>query len=232
MPKIKSYLKIMFFLAAIIGVNTAIATPTKVEKDTTFKNILILGNSITRHQPAPKLGWYGDWGMAASSRDNDFVHILERKFKKVYNSAEVHFGTIVPFERGYWQYDLSQLDSLTSLHPDLIILRIGENVSNESVVKRSFGKYYGDLVNYLSKDNSNVKILCVSSFWKKDEVDSLIAKASNQRNCYYLKISQLSEDSSNMALGKFENKGVAMHPSDKGMEAIAALIWDKVNLIR
>jgi len=215
---------------SVIGIAATIAH-NKTEKRLTFKNILILGNSITRHSAAPKLGWYGDWGMAASSREKDFVHILEKKFKGIYKSAEVHFETIVPFERGYWHYDLSQLDRLKSLHPDLIILRIGENVSNESIVQHNFGKYYEDLINYL-KDNTKVKILCVSSFWKKDKVDSLIEEASKKKNCYYLKISELSEDPSNMALGQFENEGVAKHPSDKGMMAIANSIWKEVIKIK
>lgn len=219
-------------MAAIIGINAAFATQTKIEKDTTFKNVLILGNSITRHQPAPKLGWYGDWGMAASSRDKDFVHILEKKFQEVYQPAVVHFQSIAAFERTYWKYDLSGFDSLRSLCPDLIILRIGENVNSDSLKKYNFETYYRSLIDYFMNNDPSVKILCVSSFWRKDQVDALIEKASNGKNCYYLKISQLSEDSSNMALGKFENKGVAMHPSDKGMAAIAGLIWDKVNLIR
>ena len=228
----KNNLKISFLLVAVIHVNAAIAIQTKIEKDTIFKNILVLGNSITRHSPAPKLGWYGDWGMAASSKDNDFVHILEKKFQEVYKPAVVNFASIVAFERSYWKYDLSRFDSLRSLHPDLIILRIGENVSSDSMEKYNFGAYYQLLINYFMSNNSNARVLCISSFWRKDQVDTLIEKASNRKNCYYLKISQLSEDPTNMALGKFENKGVARHPSDKGMSAIASLIWEKVNLIR
>ena len=57
-----------------------------VERDGVI-NVLFLGNSITRHAPAPDIGWDYDWGMAASSEENDYVHVavklLEEKFGKI-----------------------------------------------------------------------------------------------------------------------------------------------------
>lgn len=42
-------------------------------------SVTIFGNSIVAHDPAPDIGWTGDWGMAASCRDSDFVHILKKE---------------------------------------------------------------------------------------------------------------------------------------------------------
>ena len=44
----------------------------------------------------------------------------------------------------------------------------------------------------------------------------------------FCKISDIYEDESMMALGQFEYKAVALHPSDKGMRAIAERIVDVV----
>ena len=38
--------------------------------------ILFIGNSVTWHGPKEDIGWTGDWGMAASSAEKDYAHLV------------------------------------------------------------------------------------------------------------------------------------------------------------
>ena len=64
-------------------------------KDTDFVNflndydesnvkILFVGNSITLHGILPEIGWNHCFGMAASSRENDYVHVCMKEIQKVW----------------------------------------------------------------------------------------------------------------------------------------------------
>ena len=45
--------------------------------------VLFVGNSITLHGPRPQIGWTNNWGMAATARDRDYVHLLQKKIVEV-----------------------------------------------------------------------------------------------------------------------------------------------------
>ena len=51
--------------------------------------LLCMGHSLTKHAPAPALGWFSDCGMAASKKENDYVHLLWEKLKNEYSE---HFS--------------------------------------------------------------------------------------------------------------------------------------------
>ena len=70
------------------------------DPDATFK-ILILGNSITRHDPNKEIGWFGDWGMAATAPEKDYVHRLYEKLTKVGKSVCVRIRQAAYWERHF-----------------------------------------------------------------------------------------------------------------------------------
>ena len=183
-----------------------------------IKNVVILGNSIVAHPVASELGWNADWGMAASARDSDFVHRIMYNIHQVDNSVVIRCLNISMFESNYETYDLSQLS--TYQNADMLIIKISENVDQQTSVSRNFALYYDNLIKYLAPSNNTVKII-VDGFWPSS-VNSIIKDYAVINKYPFVTIPDLfSSDVSNSAKGLFTNEGVANHPSDKGMRNIA-----------
>lgn len=186
--------------------------------------ILVLGNSITYSPANPSIGWNGNWGMAASVQDSDFVHILTTRLKNVNPANEVLSKNIAEFEVNFDTYNFdANLKTLRDAKPALIVLRIGENVTRnmEAVL---FEQKYKDLLNYFKTDNPSVKILAVGSVWPDRDMSTNVMKKYSD----FVPLVFMQNDLSNYAFGKFANSGVASHPSDKGMATIANTIFKTV----
>ena len=84
-----------------------------------------------------------------------------------------------------------------------------------------------EFLNFLSKPTT--KLLLTNCFWKHPIVDTCIHKYVEEFNATLVDLNRLGEQDEMMALDKFEHKGVAMHPGDKGMEAIANAIFQKMS---
>ena len=192
-----------------------VATPTP------FSNILILGNSITYSPPNSSIGWYGNWGMAASVADSDYVHILTARFKQLNGNCKVNVENIAAFELGFTTFNLdSAFMTYKNTKPDLVIIRIGEDVQ-AGFNATLFDAKYAALVNYFKTANPDVKIFAAGSFWAgKDAVDAIMKKYSQ-----FISLSHLSADLSTESYGLFTNPGIEPHPSDKGMREISNAIW-------
>ena len=117
---------------------------------------------------------------------------------------------------------------MKSTEPDLIILRIGENVQDSLVVKRDLKKHINSLIDYFAAKNADVKVVIAGSFWKKDQVDATFKEVADYSGYAYLSLSFLSGDLSNTAYNRFTDLGIGSHPGDKGMSEIAGLIWSKI----
>ena len=219
-----------------VGSNGSAGEAAAQESATLIKphRILFLGNSITKHGPKPDIGWTGNWGMAASSEEKDFVHLIVRSVAKSSGvEPEVMIKNIAEFERNYATYDVpTKLKDALAFGADIIVLAIGENVpglkSEEDKVK--FGKSVKTLLQLL-KSNRQPTIVVRSCFWGNEAKDSVLQQTCGELGGLFVDIRQLGKDESNYARSerKFEHAGVAAHPGDKGMQSIASEILDAIN---
>ncbi len=194
-----------------------------------FANVVILGNSITYSPPSTSLNWTSNWGMAATTADNDFVHLLTTRFRQINSKCIVQAKNIASFETNYDTYDFdAELKLYRDSKPDLLILRIGENVS-ASFDSVEFAKRYQALIVYIKTNNPNLRILAVGSFWPDH---SYIDEIMN-RYTPFISLAVLGADRSNYSYDRTDLvAAVQQHPGDKGMKAIADMIWGKVQMMK
>ena len=63
------------------------------------RKVLFLGNSITLHGPAPQIGWTGNWGMAASAIEKDYVHLLMQQITSSSDAKPESMATNIALPR-------------------------------------------------------------------------------------------------------------------------------------
>jgi hypothetical protein len=194
-----------------------------------YANVLILGNSITYSPPNTSLNWTGSWGMAATAASQDYVHLLTARFQQVNSKCIVQAKNIAAFETNYDTYDFdAELKSYRDSKPDLLILRIGENVptSFDSV---AFAKQYRALIAYMQAGNPQLRILAAGSFWP----DHNYINAVMSRYTPFISLAVLGTDRSNYSYDRPSlADAVQQHPGDKGMKAISDMIWGTVQTMK
>ena len=201
----------------------------------TPKRILFIGNSITIHPDAPHIGWHGVWGMAASAPEKDFVHVLLRKFADKAGGVEpesrVESG--VAFERGYATFDIAgEFRPLAEFKADLVILAIGENVKAlETEEEEGMFRATTERLLRVVTHGYEPKIVVRSCFWADEAKDKALRDVCGKLGGIYVDIGELGKDEANYARSEREyaHAGVAAHPGDTGMAAIADAIWNALH---
>lgn len=195
------------------------------------KRVLFMGNSITLHGIVESIGWYNEYGMAASSKDNDYVHILENKINEIIPDSQFCICQVSPWESEYKngksKYHI--FENAREFDADYIVMRSVENCPIDDFDPELYKKELDDLLNYLSK-SSKAKIILTTGFWKHPG-DEMIIEYGKDKNLPVVYLGDLGEMDEMKAIGLFEHRGVARHPGDLGMKTIADRIFTELKKI-
>jgi hypothetical protein len=132
---------------------------------------------------------------------------------------------IADFERNYASYDADrELRDLSAFDPDLVVLAIGENVpalSSEDVKMKFKAGVMSLLRCALAKRHPLVAVR--SCFWADPAKDQVLRQACQEADAIFVDAGPLGREAANAARSErsFTHDGVAGHPGDKGMKALA-----------
>ncbi|WP_228724202.1 SGNH/GDSL hydrolase family protein [Spirosoma sp. KUDC1026] len=210
--------------------NQQTSATTKASLTPYYQRMLVIGNSIMSHGAAPDLGWFNTNGMAASAPEKDFVHLLDAQLKTLYPQATYRMQSGGGFERDFGKstYNIDEFNAiLQQFKPDLIILRIGENVDEENAVSRNYEGQLRTLLTKLATYGQPVKIIATTSVWSRALADSIMRKVVSEKGYPLVELNSMIGQGQYFA-SQYANPGVAAHPNDAGMQRIADLIMEKI----
>ena len=193
-------------------------------------NVLFLGNSITRHEPKKEIGWENDWGMAATKRENDYVHVAVRLMEERIGKVNYCIANCGEWELNYFQDGLlSSWEAARRFQADIVVVRLGENIlqAREHFAAHPIAPHYKAMVEYFAA-KKGAKVILTDLFWRQEEINAAIDAVARQTGYPLVSLGDLGEEKENMAIGQFWHDGVAIHPNDTGMRKIAERIVEQL----
>lgn len=193
--------------------------------------ILFVGNSITLHGIKEEIGWHGHWGMAASAKEKDYVHLLETKVRETHPDAAFCICQAAEWERRYKEGStvLPLYQAAAGFRADIIVFRLVENCPVKDYVPELFLPEFKNLMNFLNP-TGQAKFILSTSFWHHTFDDGL-RQIAKELALPLVEMGDLGEMDEMKAIGLFEHSGVAAHPGDLGMQTIADRLWKELKVI-
>ena len=203
----------------------------KIEYSDTAFNYLAIGNSITLHPMVDY--WWNEIGMAATTEDNDYVHLVADYLKQ--NSGDVCFYAMNYYKWENQAHDRAEtyevIDPYLSAKLNLVTIQLGENVSDTTTFETDFEA----LINYVKEKAPEARILIIDDFWNDEDREEMKKKAAVNTGVQFLSLDEIKDNPEyQCGLGTVvydaagnehvvEHNG-AVHPGDKGMKYIADTI--------
>ncbi len=184
--------------------------------------VLFVGNSVTLHERLEEIGWFGDWGMAASSKEKDYVHLIEKYIKEKDENAAFCICNAAEWEHEYNKPNLDIFIPAREFEADIIIVKLSANTPLDLYEKDLYKQRFSEFINFLNK-TGKAKIIIATEFCKHpaEEVLNEYSEENNLPLCYLSDIHAKDEFKAGVA---FWHNRVANHPADYGMKIIAERI--------
>lgn len=204
----------------------------KCKLDNEEYHVLCIGNSITIHPPYDAIKWYSNHGMAASTPQRDYCHILEEKMRK-HNPR----STVSPVNIAVWERDFSiKLNTILGevcKGKNIIVIRLGENVLDT----KHFNEALSCLIDYCLTFTTN--IILTGQYWKNIEKEKAIISNAHKYGLIYVPLDWILESypsacspqegdiiyDANGTAYPIEGSFILSHPNDYGMQLIANSIY-------
>lgn len=200
---------------------------------------LAIGNSVTLHGITDY--WWGDWGMAASTKESDYVNTIVSALEDKKGDDGVAGMT---YNYSVWEvqsHDRAQtwefLDQYLFPGIDLITVQLSENCSDLSTFQSDFTA----LLNHImEKCGADVQIIVIDDFWS-DEKSEIKRSVCDDMGITFVDLSDIRGKAGYQAgIGTtvcgnggdkhtIEHEGVAKHPGDKGMALIAERVLKRID---
>ncbi|MFN7160105.1 MAG: glycoside hydrolase family 99-like domain-containing protein [Candidatus Gracilibacteria bacterium] len=231
------------FLAAITQLRSKIAEEFSIQIPRP-KRVLFLGNSLTFHPPLADanwdgLSWDGNWGMAASTEDKDYVHQVQKIVSEGgHPIIPLIPGKDLPSGGGviYGYLNILQQDAIKKVRPDVIVIQLAENRESPADASKeleAYEKNYRALLTFLSAE-IKVPILMVGS-WAESTLaqgprNQIMTPLASEFGADFIDITSVVNNPLSHPSSNEHNwmPGVLWHPGDVGMRGIAEKISEKL----
>ncbi len=228
----KTFKRIALVLALVFAL-CAFVYAEEAENAEKNISIMVIGNSITSHSPAENLGWTGDWGMAASCEENDYVGVLKRMFAEEFPDWNATWtkGGIYGVEKSIdakADKDFAPIfkstfgATMTNANPDVVIFQFGDNVSGYS--RKAYTEMYRQMADYCRSINPEMVIVFSKPFYGQpsDPRGRATVDVAVEKAVCFTSLCDLNTVANTAKSETFwTNEAILGHPGDKGMQAIA-----------
>lgn len=196
---------------------------------------LFIGNSLL-------LG-HGTFGMCASNSKSDYYYYLSEYIKTRNSLATFDKLSGTTFEGATDTQTVTNwinvnLEPKKSNDYNLILVQLGDNVNTTEKIA-NFKNSCKQLLQYLRVAFPNSRICWIGAWYTNDEKQNIMSQACKETNCKFINIRDLNVTENQGNIGDIitaddgtqsiiTSSGVASHPGNKGMKAIADRLIEKL----